>query len=282
MIGWYPRRPGRAYNAGAPMLVAHRGGGRLAPENTLTAFLPAVSEWGADMLEMDVRLTADGHVVVIHDETVDRTTDGSGPVSGMTLEEVRALDAGYRFQDPAGNHVWRGCGVVIPTLDEVLDACPSVWINVEAKEEQVARPLADLVLRRGDEHRVLLAAGDEVHRRGVRDYPGPWGASRRDCLRFWVMHRTPFYTPEVDIFQVPEVWKGRRILTPRIIAEAHRRNIPVQVWTVDEPDDMRRLLSWGVDGIQTDRPDLLAQVLTEDWGRPPPPVARVANPVGEP
>jgi len=282
VIGWFPRRPGRAYLAGAPMLVAHRGGGRLAPENTLAAFRPAVSDWGADMLEMDVRLTADGHVVVIHDETVDRTTDGSGPVAAMTLAEVRSLDAGYRFQDLTGAHAWRGRGVTVPTLEEVLDACPAVWINVEAKEAQVARPLADLVVRRGEQHRVLLAAGDEAHRRDVRDYPGPWGASRRDCRLFWALHRTPFFTPDVDVFQVPEVWNGKRVLTPGIIEEAHRRNIPVQVWTVDEPDDMRRLLSWGVDGIQTDRPDLLARVLTEDRGRPPPPCVRAAQPPSGP
>ena len=274
MIGWFPRRPGRPYLAGAPVLVAHRGGGKLAPENTLAAFGPAVSAWGADMLEMDVRLTADGHVVVIHDATVDRTTDGSGLVAEMTLEEVRSLDAGHRFEDSEGRHSWRGRGAVVPTFEEVLDACPGVWINVEAKERQAARPLVDVILRRGEQHRVLVAAEVESHRDEVRGYPGPWGASKRDCRLFWALHRTPFFTPDVDIFQVPEMWKGKRVLTPEIVKEAHRRNIPVQVWTVDDPDDMRRLLSWGVDGIQTDRPDVLARVLTEEVGRPPPPCVR--------
>lgn len=283
MIGWFPRRPGRPYLAGAPMLVAHRGGAKLAPENTLAAFGPAVSDWGADMLEMDVRLTADGHVVVIHDATVDRTTDGTGPVAELTLEEVRALDAGYRFEDVNGSHAWRGRGVTVPTFEEVLEACPGVWINVEAKDRRVARPLVDIVLRRGAQHRVLLAAEEEANRDEVRGYSGPWGASRRDCRLFWALRGTPFFTPDVDVFQVPEVWKGKRVLTPRIVAEAHRRNIPVQVWTVDDPDDMRRLLSWGVDGIQTDRPDVLARVLTEDRGRPPPPCERRSmNPPGVP
>lgn len=270
-------RPGRSYLAGAPMLVAHRGGSKLAPENTLPAFVAAVDDWGADMLELDVRLTSDGVVVVIHDETVDRTTDGTGPVSSMSLSELQALDAGYRFTDPDGKHSFRGRGVYVPTLEEVLDACPGVRVNAEAKDAVVAEPMVELVRRRGDEHRVLVAAELEQHRRSVRGYAGPWGASRRDCLLFWLTHRIPgggFFTPGVDIFQVPEFWKGRRVLTRRIIDVAHRHNIPVHVWTVDDPEDMRRLLSWGVDGIQSDRPDLLSEVLVAEAGRPLPPIAR--------
>lgn len=277
MTGRVRPRPGRAYLAGAPVFVAHRGGGRLAPENTLAAFGPAVSEWGVDMLEMDVRLTSDGHVVVIHDETVDRTTDGTGRVAEHTLEELRALDAGHRFTDLEGEPSFRGRGVRVPTFEEVLDACPDVWINVEAKERAAAAPLVEIIRRRGEEHRVLVAAEVEGNRRDVRDYPGPWGASRRDCLLFWLLHRLPGgagYTPRVDAFQVPEYWKGRRVLTRRLIDEAHRRNIPVHVWTVDDPDDMRRLLSWGVDAIQTGRLDLLSEVLVEVSGRPLPPRAR--------
>jgi glycerophosphoryl diester phosphodiesterase len=259
------------------MLVAHRGGSKLAPENTLAAFESAVGDWGADMLELDVRLTADGEVVVIHDATVDRTTDGAGPVSGFSLAQLRELDAGYRFLDLDGVLAFRGRGVRIPTLGEVLDACPGVWVNAETKDAAVARPLAELLRRRGEEHRVLVAAEHESRRRGARGYPGPWGASRRDCFLFWLAHRAPGgsgFTPRVDIFQVPECWKGFRVLTPRVIAEAHRRNIPVHVWTVDDPDDMRRLLSWGVDGIQSDRPDLLSAVLVSGHGRPLPPIER--------
>jgi len=269
-------RPGRPYLAGAPVFVAHRGGSKLAPENTLAAFESAVADWGVDMLEMDVRLTADGHVVVIHDDTVDRTTDGSGAVRDMTLAELRGLDAGYRFRDLEGEPSFRGCGVGLSTFEEVLEACPGVWINVEAKERAVARPLVEIILRRGEQHRVLVAAEHERNRRDVQDYPGPRGASRRDCLLFWLLHRLPggsAYTPGVDAFQVPERFKGHRVLTPRLIAEAHRRNIPVHVWTVDDPEDMARLLSWGADAIQTDRPDLLSAVLVEACGRPAPPGA---------
>ncbi|MGB0544064.1 MAG: glycerophosphodiester phosphodiesterase [Longimicrobiales bacterium] len=259
------------------MLVAHRGGGRLAPENTMVAFQSALDDWGADMLELDVRLSRDGVVMVIHDETVDRTTDGTGRVSEFTLAELKEFDAGYRFEDLEGAPSFRGRGVRIPTLRELMEACPHVWLNIEAKEAQVAGPLVETIRSFGAEYRVLVAAEHERNRVAARGYQGPWGASRTDCLLFWALHRLPGgggFTPKVDAFQIPDRWKGRQVLTPRLVEEAHRRNIPVHVWTIDEPDDMRRLLSWGVDAIQTDRPDLLSEVLVAESGRPFPPVKR--------
>jgi glycerophosphoryl diester phosphodiesterase len=276
---WRPR-PGHPYLAGAPLLVAHRGGARLAPENTLDAFRQATDSWWADMLEMDVRLTRDGEVVVIHDGTVDRTTDGTGPVSGLTLKEIQSLDAGYRFTDLAGAHSFRGRSVVVPTLDDVLSEFPSMRLNIEAKEPPVARPLVEVIARHRAEHRVLVAAELEASRRGARGYRGPWGASARQLRVFWALHWLPGgspYTPEADVFQVPERHGRLRVVTPRFLRQAHRLGIPVQVWTVNREDDMRRLLDMGVDGIQTDRPDLLASVLTERTGRPVPPGAREAD-----
>lgn len=260
------------------MLVAHRGGSLLAPENTIAAFRMAVDEWWADMLELDVRLTRDGEVVVIHDPTIDRTTDGSGAVAELSLEEIRAFDAGYRFVDLSGEAAYRGRGVVIPTLDEVLTEFRDVRINVEAKEPAVAAPLMRVVERHAAEHRVLIAAEFEGSRRGARGYSGPWGASYVQVLLFWLLHRLPGgspYTPRADIFQVPERRGRLRVVTPRFVREAHRLSIPVQVWTVNREEDMRRLLAWGVDGVQTDRPDLLSALLTEVHGRPVPPGGRL-------
>lgn len=262
------------------MLVAHRGGSLLAPENTVIAFRLATEIWWADMLEMDARLTRDGRVVVIHDASVDRTTDGMGLVADLTLSEVRELDAGYRFRDESGAHPFRGKGAVVPTLEEVLVTFPDVWINVECKEPAVAEPLAKLVSHHGAEHRVLIAGERESSRRGAEGYPGPWGASLVQGLLFWILHALPGgspYTPRADILQVPEFWKGLRVVTPRFVREAHRLNVPVQVWTVDRLEDMRRLLEWGVDGIQTDRPDVLSRLLTELVGRPVPPGARACG-----
>lgn len=263
------------------MLVAHRGGSLLAPENTLAAFRMATDTWWADMLELDVRLTSDGQVVVIHDPTVDRTTDGTGPVADFTLDEIQRLDAGYRFEDASGAHPFRGQGIVVPTLDQVLQAFPHMRINVEAKEPEVAGPLVDVVSRHRAEQRVLIAAEFEAARRDARGYSGPWGASSRQVLLFWLLHWLPGgspYTPRADILQVPERRGRLRVVTPRFLRAAHRLSIPVQVWTVNREDDMRRLLDWGVDGVQTDRPDLLSAVLRERTGRPVPPGARDAGP----
>ncbi len=271
-------RPGHPFCGGAPVLAAHRGGAGLAPENTLAAFRRAIDDWDADMLETDVRLTADGEVVVLHDETVDRTTDGTGPIREMTWARARELDAGFRFRDGDGGFPYRGRGIRLPLFSELLDAFPAMRIMVEPKVPEAAGPLVEVIRSRGAEHRVLIGAEFERTRAGARGYGGPWGASRDQVFPFWLLHRVPgigrLYVPAADAFQVPERSGRWRVVTPRFVRAAHRVNIPVHVWTVDDPDDMRRLLEWGVDGIQTDRPDLLADVLTEVSGRPPAPARR--------
>lgn len=268
-------RPGHPYLAGAPVFAAHRGGAKLAPENTMAAFRDAVDRWGVDMLEMDVRLTGDGAVVVVHDETVDRTTDGRGRVADLPLAALRDLDAGARFTALDGSMPFRGRGVRIPTFDEVLEAFPRTRLNVEAKCAEVAAPLVQMIRRHGAEHRVLVAAEFERNRRGARGYRGAWGASRSHLVPFWILHRVPWigrlYTPSCDVLQVPRRHRGREVVTPRLVAEAHARNLPVHVWVVDDPDEMRTLLARGVDALQTDRPDVLAAVLHAETGRPRPP-----------
>ena len=259
-------RPGHPYLAGAPSLVAHRGGAKLAPENTMAAFRQAVEAWRSDVLEMDVRLSSDGHVIVIHDATVDRTTDGVGQVHELPWAALRELDAGYHFVALDGTACFRGRGVRLPRFEEVLEAFPRSRLNVESKSPETARPLVELIRRHGATHRVLIAAQYERTRRGARGYQGAWGASSGQVARLRLLPLG--YTPMADIIQVCEWWNGIRIVTPSFLARAHGRNLPVQVWTVDDPVAMRRLLSWGVDGIQSDRPDLLSSVLSEVANRP--------------
>ena len=274
-------RPGHPYFAGAPLLMAHRGGSKLAPENTIEAFRRAVDDWGADVLEMDVRLTVDGRVVVIHDATLDRTTSGTGAVAETTWGQVRELDAGFRFVNLNGERSHRDRGIGVPLFEEVLEAFPDVRVNVESKVAEAAGPLTQIIADFRAEHRVLVAAEFEPTRRGARGYPGPWGAARRHVLPFWMLHRIPLgnlgYVPKVDAFQVPEKSGLLRVVTRRFIHAAHALNVPVHVWTIDDPSDMRRLLDWGVDGIQSDRPDILADVLEEVAGRPPAPARRAAS-----
>ncbi len=272
-----PTRPGHPYLAGGPLLIAHRGGAGLAPENTLAAFQNSVYRWGADMLEMDVQATRDGEVVVIHDETVDRTTNGTGRIDALTFQQVQELDAGYHFKDLEGEHSFRGRGVKIPRFEEVLVALPEARMNVETKDARSASGLVEAILRHNAQDRVLVAAEVEKNRRAARGYPGPWGASRKDLFQFFFLIHSPFgrfHTPACDALQIPEVYLGVRVLSHRFLREAHQRNLPIHVWTVDDPGDMRRLVAMGVDGIQTDRPDLLAAVLSEAVGRPLPPAVR--------
>ncbi len=249
----------------------------------MEAFRLAVETWGADVLETDARLTSDGEVVLIHDAAVRRTCDGEGTVAEMPWNRLRDLDAGYHFRDLTGETSFRGHGVSIPRFDEVLDAFPDTRVNVETKCTQVARPLAEIVRRHRAQDRVLIAAEVEAHRRDVRGYGGPWGASRRDIALFWSaghLRLTAWFRARFDVLQVPEVWHGIRVVTPRFVSEAHRLNLAVHVWVVDREQDMNRLLAWGVDGIQTDRPDVLSRVLEGGAGRVPRPAGDVPRPVG--
>ncbi|HEX5724941.1 MAG TPA: glycerophosphodiester phosphodiesterase [Longimicrobiaceae bacterium] len=268
-------RPGHRYLAGAPLLIAHRGGSALAPENTLLAFRRALEWWGADLLEIDVQPTRDGEAVVIHDETVDRTTDGSGPVSAFTVDELRRLDAGHRFTPDGGaTFPCRGGAARLSTLREVLAALPRARVNVEIKDGRAQPAVWDTIHEAGAQHRVLVAAGKRANRSRFGAYAGPTSASGEELYAFYLhhlLHATPLHAPGVDAFQLPERHGGRRVLSPRLVREAHARNVAVHVWTVDEESDMRRLLGWEVDGIITDRPDRLARVLHAHAGRPLPP-----------
>jgi glycerophosphoryl diester phosphodiesterase len=234
-----------------------------------------VELWGADVLETDVHLSRDGELVVIHDDTVDRTTDGTGPVAELTWAELRELDAGARFTDLEGPSL-RGNGGADPRFEEVLEALPGVRINVDAKAPAAARPLVELLNRRGEEHRVLVASEFEATR---GDRLGTGALLRHPAPDHPLLPPPPLplggpYTPQTDALQVPWRWEGRQVTTRALHREAHRRNIPVHVWTVDDPETMRTSWTWGADGIQTDRPDLLARVLHEERGRPLPPRLR--------
>lgn len=268
-------RPGHPYLAGAPLLIAHRGGSALAPENTLVAFRRAVEWWKADLLEIDVHATADGVPVVHHDATVDRTTDGQGPIKRWRLHDLRQLDAGYRFTPDAGaTFPFRGRGTRVPTLEEVLLEFPRQRVNVEVKDHAAQRPVWDLVHATGSTQRVLIAAGRRANRARFGHYSGATSASGEEMRIFYALHLMRLaqrYSPGVDAFQIPERYLGRQVLTPRFVADAHALNVAVHIWTVDDVSDMRRLLAWGVDGIVTDRPDRLARVLHELVGRPLPP-----------
>jgi glycerophosphoryl diester phosphodiesterase len=258
-----------------PMLVAHRGGAGLKPENTLAAFLDADALWQADMIELDVHATADGHCVVIHDPTVDRTTNGSGAVAAMTLAELQSLDAGYRFTPDGGrSYPFRGQGIRVPTIEDVFAALPNMPLTVELKTAAAQLPLFRAISEYRATERVVAAGERNAFRTLFSSYRGPISASLEQAIPFYLMHRVHLAGLSwlrADVVQMPEIYRGRRMLTPRLVADLHARGVHVQIWTVNDIGDMHRLLDWGVDGLISDYPDRLARVLHERVGRPLPP-----------
>jgi glycerophosphoryl diester phosphodiesterase len=251
-----------------PLVMAHRGGNGLWPENTLYAFKQAVI-LGVDVLEMDLHSSADGVLVVMHDRTVDRTTNGTGPVTAHTLEELKALDAGYDWSpDDGATFPYRGQGITVPTMAEVFAAFPTMPMNIEIK--QTDPPLAAgfcRMIRTADMvDRVLVASfHEEALAEFRRECPEvATSAGQNEVVTMYVLSRAfleASYSPAAEAVQVPEYRSGLRVLTPRFVNAAHRRNLQVHVWTINEVESMERMLVLGVDGIITDYPDRLMELL---------------------
>lgn len=257
------------FTDGGFRIIAHRGGPGLGPESTLPVYQRSV-DLGVDVLEMDVRPTADGHLVIHHDDRVDRATDGTGRVDSLTLEQLQSLDAGYRWQAADGSFPWRGKGLRILTIDELFRAFPGVRLLVEIKSDvpAVAESLCGEVRDYGVQDLVVVASfateSLEAFRRACPEVAT--SASAGEVTRYWLLHVLRLgglADPDFDVFQVPEDAGWFTLVDDRFVAEAGRRNLPVEVWTVNEREQMERLIDVGVDGIMTDRPDLLLQVLDE-------------------
>ncbi|MEO8258139.1 MAG: glycerophosphodiester phosphodiesterase [Acidobacteriota bacterium] len=248
-----------------PLVFAHRGGSALAPENTLTAFANGLA-LGADGLELDVHLSRDGIVVVHHDDALDRTTNLQGPVAERTAAELGRADAGFRFGAAAG-FPFRGRGINVPTLTDVLHHYRDVRIIVELKGHRVAlaRATVDAVRAAGAIDRVCLGAFGTGLLRAARAAEPALATSASGSEVRWALYRSwcrlPMPRARYTGYQIPE-WAGRtRVVTPRFIKAAHRAGLGVQVWTVDEPADARRLLASGADALITDRPDLMVPLV---------------------
>ena len=254
-----------------PTNLAHRGASARAPENTLESFRLAM-EAGAGGLELDVHMTLDGEIVVIHDPTVDRTTNGSGAVARMTLDEIQGLDAGYRFSPDGGStYPYRGRDLRVPTLAEVYEEFPDSPVNIEIKEAQpgVEEAVLEVVREAGAVGRTLVASNRHGVVRRFRRISGGrimTAASRREIARFYLLSRLRLerlYRPAYDALQVPLDHRGTRVVTPRFLEAAHARGVRVDVWTINDPGEMRRLLDLGVDVLMTDRPETLTRILGE-------------------
>ena len=254
----------------AVLVFAHRGERGAAPENTLAAFQRAV-DLGVDALEMDIHQTVDGALVVFHDETLERTTNGSGLLREQTLAQLQQLDAGYRWSADGGQSFpYRGQGLRIPTLEAVLQAFPQLRINVDIKQAapSIVQPFVALIRAYGRTARTMVGSFDEATIAAFRAAAPevPTAASLGETKRFYLLNRLRLgwlHRPVAHAYQIPEEAAGRRIVTPRFIRAAHARGQAVHVWTVNEVADMKRLIAWGVDGIMTDYPARLLALLAE-------------------
>jgi glycerophosphoryl diester phosphodiesterase len=243
-----------------PRLFAHRGASGTAPENTLEAFAEGLAA-GADRLELDVHATADGHIVVFHDETLERTTNGSGLLRAHTLAELKQLDAGYHFRDESGRLPYRGKGVRIATLAEVLREFPGTALNVELKYDEGKEVEAFFAVI--DEHdardRVLAAAFEDHIIQRLRHVGGRIvsSLSAAEVAQFvggCLTDTLDGYVAPGQALQVPPSHEDIEIVTPLFIETAHRFGMEVHVWTINDEAEMERLLDLGVDGLMSDFP----------------------------
>lgn len=276
-----PERAERAFFQGddRPVVIAHRGGAELSPENTLIAFEKAV-QLGVDILEMDVHLSADGHVMVIHDDDVKHTTNGEGLVYEMDLADLKQLDAAHAFDDVRGYYIYRGHGVRIPTLEQVFEAFPNTRMMIEMKHPEymetdvldsydIERALWEIIEQFDAHDRVIVSSFSERMTNRFNAYAQEsvvLAASQEEAQRFVFLHKTfleRIYHPQVDSLQLPMQSGVFNLTEQRLIDGAHRLNMPIYYWTINEEEDMRMLLERGVDGIITDRPDRLLRVRNE-------------------
>lgn len=253
-----------------PIVIGHRGCAGSAPENTLHAFERGLAA-GAGILESDVHLTRDGVPVLLHDPEVNRVTDGSGLVANLRLEEVQQLDAGFRFSlDDGLTHPFRGQGLCIPTLEESFKAFPGARFNLEIKAAGDAAIAAttEVISDQGRAALTLLTAenGDTTRRLrrhlAERRLPVALGASTEDVLAVVksAVDGSPPETPAMAL-QIPLEFANRPLVTEALLAHSHTHGIQVHVWTINDEETMNALLDLGVDGIVSDHPERLADLI---------------------
>ncbi|MBU5467177.1 glycerophosphodiester phosphodiesterase [Virgibacillus sp. MSJ-26] len=258
-----------------PLVIAHQGGKDLAPSSTLEAFQNA-KDIGADVIEFDIHMTKDGHLVAIHDDTVDRTTDGEGRVNDLTLEEIQSLDAGANFQDLNGNHSFRKQGVIIPSLEEIFEHIPDMRWNIEIKTtndpelyQTISEKLWKTIQHYGLEGDALIVSFDQEIIDLVEDVSGGQAliaGSRAEVTKFVIFHKlflNGLYRPQVDALQIPTEEGPINLEDKKLIRGAEKAGVDIHYWTINEENSMEKLIDLGAHGILTDRPDILIDLLNE-------------------
>ncbi len=262
---------------GRPLVIAHRGASGTHPENTFPAIFRAI-ELGSDIVELDLRMTKDGHVVVIHDGSVDRTTDGHGLVAQLTLAQIKALDAGSAFTPDGGKTFpFRGKGITVPTLEEVLTALPEQLLMLEVKvgtARMIRQVIASLRRLRAIERVSIELFSIKTKLAKLMRSLEPnltTGHTRSELVRFvalaklglaWRFRRRAF------AIEMPPRRNRLAVSSKRTLKAASRKGIPMFVWTVNNENDMRRFLDWGAAGLFTDHPESLRRLVdTGAWDK---------------
>ncbi len=269
-------RPGKkVLTRTTPAVLAHRGGCSIAPENSLAAFTKS-TELGVDGFEIDIRLTKDEEIIVFHDEFLDRTTDGAGRVSDLTLSELRKLDLGYHFEDEKGNNIYRGKGETIMTLKELFEKFPDMWINIDMKDSPetyegslIPSKLWRLIDLLNVHDRVVVTSffDEQIDRFNLYAQNSvAIGAGENEIRKAYAAFNSQFghlYRPKADVFQLPVKSSVFRLDLRRFIAFLENLNVPVHYWIIDQPEDMKALIEAGAKGIITDCPELAVQVVKD-------------------
>ena len=227
---------------------------------------------GADGIELDTQLSRDGVAVVIHDKTLDRTTDRTGAVHDFTATELSSVDAGFRFEKD-GTFPFRGQGIGIPTLDAVLRRYPAARVIIEMKggEHALAHEVARIVRNAGAVERVCVGSFYRTSVEEIRRHAPEIVTSASEPESRWTLHRSWVRFPWVPArpyvaFQIPEKAGRMRVASRAFFRQAHQEGQTVQVWVVDTPADAMRLFAWGADGVISDRPDLTVPA-RDEWCR---------------
>lgn len=257
------------------VVLAHQGASGHAPSNTMPAFELALQQ-GADILETDVHMTKDGVLVVSHDDTIDRMSNGQGWIREMTLAELRRYDFGWDFSPDGGKtYPYRGKGVQIPTLEEVFLRWPDVRVNIELKQTHppTEETVLALVKKYGMEDKVLIGTFHTENGKRWKALAGERVATSMTMgqMIWFAVHYVPrldwLYAPAADAFQVPTHEElgplTVRFDTERFVNRAHGLGMKVHYWTVNDEATMRRLIELGADGLITDYPDRAMRVLQE-------------------
>ncbi len=270
-----PDAPSKKYytDIHRPLVIAHQGGDGIRPGDTMPAFENAV-DLGADVLEMDAHVTKDGQIVLMHDEKVDRTTNGTGLIEDLTLGQLKQLDAAYKWSNDDGKTFpYRGQGIQVPTLEELFQKSPQMRYVIEIKLTQnpIDKPLCILIRKYNMQNKVVIASFHDVAMQNFRKTcpEVATSASRGEVTKFVLLGKvflSGLVAPQYQSIQPPydpAESLNIPVMTRRFIREAHAKNLAVEPWTVDDPALMKQYIEWGVDGIMTDRPDLMIQVLEE-------------------